>query len=89
MFTLYVYRDGGQWFKTEVAWSLAATCVLLTPEIHHSADVEEREDDGEEDLQTRDEAREHEERRDEDARERQKDVPVQLVHNDLKQKESK
>ena len=65
---------------------MAVPCAgLLTPEIHHAADVEECEYDGEEDLQTRDEAREHEERRDEDARERQEDVPVQLVHNDLKE----
>ena len=63
-----------------------ACSVLLTPEIHHSADVEEREDDGEEHLQTRDEAGEHEQRRREDAREGEEDVPVQLVHYDLQGK---
>ena len=59
----------------------------LTPEIHHAADVEEGEDDGEEDLEAGDEAGEHEERRHEDAGERQQNVPVQLVHYDLKERE--
>ena len=68
---------------------MSCTLHSLTPEIHHAADVEEGEDDGEEDLQTRDQAGEHEEGRDEDARERQKDVPVELVHYDLQGKTGK
>ena len=55
----------------------------LTPEVHHAADVEEGEDDGEEDLEARDQAGQHQQRRHEDAGERQHDVAVQLVHNDL------
>ena len=79
---------GPRWTDERDAVPCFSTCTLhsLTPEIHHAADVEEGEDDGEKDLQTRDQAGEHEEGRDEDARERQKDVPVELLHYDLQGK---
>ena len=58
-------------------------CPSLTPKVHGSPDVDQREQHSEEDLDGGEEVGEHEQRRHKDAGEGQANVPVQLPHDDL------